>query len=97
VRSNCVEQALREYRDRLRAGREPYLLIRESRSDPHWIPHFLIGEMDPRTGQVAVESFKPLRPEDVPCWRVLERRRFEGIWVPGDTHVHVSPGQRPLW
>ena len=89
TRSNCVAQALAEYRRQHQswrangspAGAEPYLLVRPSRI-PGGIVHMLVGRLDPETGQVQVASFKPADPVPRPWWR--PPLRFVGRWVAGD-------------
>ena len=64
LRSNCIVEALREFRRRVAVWRknpqqhEPYLLMRPSRH-PGGVVHVLVGELDPKTDTVKVESFKP--------------------------------------
>lgn len=89
TRSNCVAQALAEYRRRHGAwhaagrhpGAEPYLLVRPSRC-PGGIVHMLVGQLDPATGQVQVASFKPVAPAPRAWWH--PPLRFLGRWVLGD-------------
>lgn len=88
MRSNCIVEALTEFRRRVaewRAGKrpnEPYLLVRPSRH-PGGVLHMLVGELDPKVDAVRVESFKPTKPVRHPWWRPPVR--FEGEWVKGDT------------
>ena len=88
LRSNCIVEALREFRRRVAVWRknpqqhEPYLLMRPSRH-PGGVVHVLVGELDPKTDTVKVESFKPIKPVKHPWWRPPVR--FEGVWVTGDT------------
>lgn len=88
MRSNCVTEALREFGRRIASWRkdprqhEPYLLVRPSRH-PGGVLHALVGELDPKTDTVKVESFKPTAPVKHPWWRPPVR--FEGQWVKGDT------------
>lgn len=63
-------------------GREPYLLIRPSRSKPRWIPHMLVGFW--RGGRMQVVSYKPREPEDVRWWNAWTRWRFDGRTDWGD-------------
>jgi len=97
MHSNCLIEALREYRRRLRRwrqagrprGQEPYLLKRRSRHEPRWIHHYLVGrwrDCPHCGGGVQVESFKPDAPLDVPWWRAWSRLLFRGRWVAGDGH-----------
>jgi hypothetical protein len=53
-------------------------VVRGSRSQPKWVLHALVGKRDPDSGYMELTSFKPDDPEDVPWWRVLQRRSFKG-------------------
>ena len=58
MRSNCFFFALPRWLRKAPPGEEVYLIFRRSRIA--WgICHTLIGKLDPATGQIAVESYKP--------------------------------------
>jgi len=88
IQSNCIAQALREFRRRVAAWQvdptqhEPYLLVRPSRH-PGGVLHMLVGELDTTIDAVRVESFKPVAPVRHPWWK--PPLRFRGQWVAGDT------------
>jgi hypothetical protein len=91
--SNCYLWARWQYRLRLRAwkragrpaGREPYFVERASRSEPRQVPHFLVGEIvDHESGVMALESFKPVAPRNVPWYMVWTRLLFRGRVCKGD-------------
>lgn len=90
--SNCWIWARLEYRRRRRAwiasgmppGQEPYLARRPSRSSPRWLDHHFVGALDLDTDRLALESFKPDRPVDVPWWRAWTRLLFRGRVRSGD-------------
>ena len=92
MRSNCLFWAIGAYFARLLAwmragmpkGAEPYLLIRPSRSMPRWVPHFLVGKHDQESGVMELESYKPIKPEDVPWYRLPAHLWFKGRVERGD-------------
>jgi len=57
-KSNCLLWAVPRWIARGRPEQERYLVIRWSRI-PWGFLHFLVGEMDPATGQIQVTSYKP--------------------------------------
>lgn len=91
LRSNCILEAVREYR-RLRrawaaagrhAGAEPYLWLRASRLAPAAVPHVGVACRGP-DGTLAVRSFAPLDKRPLPWWRAWRVVVFEGRWTHGD-------------
>jgi hypothetical protein len=100
VWSNCLFWALPRYLRNVRRWRavgapqgfEPALVIRPSRSEPSWIPHFLLGSDYEITQMVHGElqnlpelaSFKPIDPTDVPAWKAWTHLLFEGHVRRGD-------------
>lgn len=64
--------------------RIPHFDRRWSKSDPWWIPHFSVGERDPDSGMVELESFKPDNPTSVPWYLAWTHLLFRGRVVRGD-------------
>lgn len=57
-KSNCILFALPRFLRKAPPGEETYLVIRRSRVA--WgFCHTLVGTLDPATGQIAVQSYKP--------------------------------------
>lgn len=57
-KSNCVLWSVPRWIAKGRQDQCKYLVIRFSRI-PWGFVHFLLGEMDPLTGQLSLSSFKP--------------------------------------
>jgi hypothetical protein len=78
----------REYRAWAEAGyppgREPYGVVRGSRSQPKWVLHALVGMRDPDSGLMDLTSFKPTAASDAPWWAFWQRTRFDGRAERGD-------------
>lgn len=51
---------------------------------PRWVPHFLVGKHDQESGVMELESYKPIKPEDVPWWRLPAHLWFKGRVERGD-------------
>ncbi len=91
---NCWLWAQLEYWRRRRAwvrqgrpiGKEPYIIRRPSRSEPRWLAHWLIGELDTDVDAIRVVSFKPVLPTDEPWWLAWRHFFFRGCVRCGDTH-----------
>lgn len=79
--------ALTEWRrDGMPVGMEPRMQWRWSRSRPRWVPHFLVGfPSEPGSDWLALESFKPDEPSDVPIWRACAHLMFAGRVRRGDS------------
>lgn len=58
AKSNCILFAVPRWLARGKPREQKYLVIRFSRMAWGFV-HFLYGEMDPLTGQIAVTSYKP--------------------------------------
>ena len=88
---NCFFWAWLEWHRRVLAwrrsgcqpGREPVLIVRPSRSRPHWVPHFLVSREEHGVIQEPL-SFKPTRPMDAPWWRAWTHFCFVGTVRTGD-------------
>ncbi len=91
---NCFFWAWLEWHKRVyawrraggRQGWEPVLCVRPSRSNPWWIPHFLVSRevSGGIPGMEEAESFKPLHPSDVPWWKAWTHFLFVGAVRRGD-------------
>src|SRR5574343_806700 len=100
LRSNCLVEAMRLFRQRLRewddAGRppnaEPYMLVRPSRV-PGGLCHFLVGRLDTTMDAITVESFKPVDPH--PRGILYPPVVFDGEWAVGDTEPMPLDAQAP--
>jgi hypothetical protein len=87
---NCVAFAVRLYVRRRRrwkargcpVGEEPYLMLRPSRLEPRWLPHFLVGHW--RRGRMQVVSYKPDDKSPLPWYRLHEAAQFRGHTDWGD-------------
>jgi len=94
--SNCWLWSRAMYRQRIRqweaagmpVGREPFWCKRPSRNEPRKVCgirvwHYFVGELDAH-GRIVVQSFKPIRPTDVPPWLAWTHAWFEGVPTVGD-------------
>jgi hypothetical protein len=66
------------------AGREPYLVFRMGRQEPEPVPHCLVGDRDPDSGVMELDSFKPVDPAPAPWWALWRRTEFPGQPARGD-------------
>jgi hypothetical protein len=90
MRSNCITCAViawarmrRRWVSRGRPHRgEPYLLLRQSRLGPTWLPHVLVGRWS--GNRLVVFSFKPGDTRDLPWWLAWRALLFDGRVVRGD-------------
>jgi len=79
MKSNCVFWALPKFLQRAKPGEETYLIFRRSRIAWGFF-HCLLGRLNPLTGEIQVESYKPpaghkkTKPAPV----------FEGVVIKGD-------------
>lgn len=79
MRSNCVLWALPRWLRKAEPGEESYLVIRRSRV-PWGILHCLTGKLDKATGQLALESYKPIGDQHKQGFEPV----FRGEVVEGD-------------